>query len=220
LTFGFKLLIADYPLSVFSVTTIILRNTTKTPFPKGSTPDSLTTGRIRAFRVTKPLNANCPQTTLPASLRPPITPLQTYLPPRKLMHFEGEDEFDRLKTMLGTIEQGAMDFEAPITENPKLNDSEIWEFYNETVHAHTIHLHLVHMQLISRQKFNVAVDEETGKLTNIRLLGNPTFPVRMKQAGRIPTSCIPAKLPVSLLHLTAPASMSGIVTSFRMKIMK
>jgi spore coat protein A len=156
--------------------TIILRNTAKTPFPKGSTPNPLTTGRIMAFKVTRPLNTAYPQITLPASLRAPIVPLQTDLPPRQLILFEGEDEFDRLKTMLGTVEQGALDFNNPITENPKLNATEIWEFYNETVDAHTIHLHLVHMQLISRQKFNATIDEETGKPTNIRLLGNPAPP--------------------------------------------
>jgi spore coat protein A len=41
------------------------------------------------------------------------------------------------------------------------------------VDAHPIHLHLVKFQVISRQKFNGTVDEQTGKLTNIRLLGQP-----------------------------------------------
>jgi spore coat protein A len=32
------------------------------------------------------------------------------------------------------------------------------------------------MQLISRQKFNAKIDEETGKPTNIRLVGQPQYP--------------------------------------------
>jgi spore coat protein A len=74
--------------------------------------------------------------------------------------------------MLGTIDGGAMDFEDPVTENIKLNDTEVWEFYNTTVDAHPIHLHLVKFQAISHQKFT-GTQDSTGKLTNIRLIGQP-----------------------------------------------
>ena len=84
--------------------TIIMRNNAKTPFPKGSTGDPLTTGRIMAFRVNKPLDPLYPITKLPAILHAPIVPLQTSLPARQLILFEAEDEFDRLKPMLGTVE--------------------------------------------------------------------------------------------------------------------
>jgi spore coat protein A len=93
-------------------------------------------------------------------------------PTRKLLLFENEDEFDRIKPMLGTIDGGAMDFEDPVTENIKLNDTEVWEFYNTTVDAHPIHLHLVKFQAISHQKFT-GTQDSTGKLTNIRLIGQP-----------------------------------------------
>jgi spore coat protein A len=156
--------------------TIIIRNNAKTPFPKGSAINPITTGRIMAFRVNKPLDTNYPLTSLPATLRPPIIPLQTTLPPRKLILFEAEDEFGRLKPMLGTVENGVMEFVDPITENPMLNSTEIWEIYNETEDAHPIHLHMVSMQLINRQKFNARVDEENGKPTDIRLIGLPQVP--------------------------------------------
>jgi spore coat protein A len=156
--------------------TIIVRNNAKTPFPKGSAVNPQTTGRIMAFRVNKPLDPNYPLTNLPAILRPPIVPLQTNLPPRKLILFEAEDEYGRLKPMLGTVENGVMEFVDPITENPMLNSTEIWEIYNETEDAHPIHLHLVSMQLINRQKFNARVDDENGKPTDIRLAGAPQVP--------------------------------------------
>jgi spore coat protein A len=110
---------------------------------------------------------------LPGTFHSPITPLVQNGPTRKLLLFETEDEYDRTKPMLGTVEGGAMDFEEPVTENIKLNDTEVWEFYNTTVDAHPIHLHLVKFQVISRQKFNGMLDTKTGKLTNIHLLGQP-----------------------------------------------
>jgi spore coat protein A len=156
--------------------TIVLENNAKTPFPKGTTVDQQTTGRIMAFKITKPLNKDYPLTTLPATLRPPITALQTDLPARKLILFEGSDEHGRLKTMLGTAEEGVINFDDDITENIMQNTTEVWEIYNETPDAHPIHLHMVHMQLVNRQKFSASVDMESGKPSNIRLQGPPQLP--------------------------------------------
>jgi len=156
--------------------TIILKNNAKSPYPKGDVVDPQTTGRIMAFRVNKPLDANYPITSLPATLRSPIVPLQTDLAPRKLILFETEDEYGRLMPILGTVEAGILGFHEELTENPALNSTEIWELYNETMDAHPIHLHLVSMQMISRQKFVARINEENGKPTDIRLVGQPKFP--------------------------------------------
>ncbi len=164
--------------------TIILRNNAKTPFPKGSAVDPKTTGRIMAFRVNKPIDVNYPLTYVPATLRPPVVPLQTTLPARKLILFEAEDEYGRLKPMLGTVENGVMEFHDPVTENPMLNSTEIWEMYNATEDAHPIHLHMVSSQLLSRQKFMANVDEHTGAATDIRLLGQPKPPAADEQAWK------------------------------------
>jgi spore coat protein A len=129
-----------------------------------------------AFRVNKPLNPNYPLSPLPSLLRSPIVALQTSIPARKLVLFEAEDEFDRLKPMLGTFENGVLQWHDPITENPKLNDTEIWEIYNNTMDAHPIHLHLVSTQLVNRQKFHTDVDEK-GKPLNLRLMGQPRLPL-------------------------------------------
>jgi spore coat protein A len=153
--------------------TIILRNNAKSPYRKGETVDPNTTGRIMAFRVDKPLNGNIALSVLPAKFHSPITPLLQNGPTRKLLLAERNDDKERIEPMLGTVDGGAFDFDDPITENIKLNDTEIWEIYNTTVDAHPIHLHLVKFQVISRQKFNGTVDPETKKLTNIQLLGQP-----------------------------------------------
>jgi spore coat protein A len=171
-----KDIIIDFSNPALWGQTIILKNNAKSPFPKGEVPDPQTTGRIMAFKVTNPLNSTYPLTSLPATLRPPIVPLQTTLAPRKLILFETEDEYGRLMPILGTVDDGILGFRDELTENPALNSTEIWEMYNESEDAHPIHLHMVSMQLINRQRFTARIDEETGKPTHIRLIGHPKFP--------------------------------------------
>jgi spore coat protein A len=171
-----KDIILDFSDPMLWGQTIILKNNAKTPYPRGEAPDPQTTGRIMAFRINKPLDTNYPLTSLPATLRSPIVPLQTDLAPRRLILYETEDEYGRIMPILGTVDDGMLGFRDELTENPALNSTEVWELYNETVDAHPIHLHLVSMQMISRQKFIAKVNEENGKPSNIRLVGQPKLP--------------------------------------------
>jgi spore coat protein A len=43
----------------------------------------------------------------------------------------------------------------PVTEKPKLNSTEVWEFVNLTEDTHPIHLHLVRFQVLDRRTFDV-----------------------------------------------------------------
>src|ERR1700761_5354746 len=43
----------------------------------------------------------------------------------------------------------------PVTETPKLNTTEIWEFVNLTEDTHPMHLHLVRFQILDRREFDV-----------------------------------------------------------------
>jgi spore coat protein A len=144
-----------------------------------------------AFRVNTPLNTNIPLSVLPARLLPSITPLVQNGPVRKLLLAEGEDKFERIEPILGTVDGGAMDFDEPVTENIKLNDTEIWEFYNTTVDEHPIHLHLVKFQVINHQKFTGDVDPVMKKLSNIRLIGQPQL-YNLDQKGWKDTHIVPA----------------------------
>jgi spore coat protein A, manganese oxidase len=45
----------------------------------------------------------------------------------------------------------------PITENPALNATEIWEIANFTEDAHPIHVHMVQFQVVDRQVMGGAV---------------------------------------------------------------
>lgn len=156
--------------------TIILKNNAREPFPRGDNINSRTVGQIMAFRVTKPLNTSVPRAVLPAQLRPAIQPLVPDAPTRKLILFEGEDEMGRLQPLLGTTDLGGLLWSDPITENPELAATEIWEFYNITPDAHPVHIHGVAFQVVDRQRFKANVDEETGVTTDIRLIGTPRPP--------------------------------------------
>ena len=168
-----KEVIIDFSDPSLSGQTIIVRNNAKIPFPSGETVDPKTDGLIMAFRVTKPLNTDIPLTKLDERLRTPIDPLVQTGPERQLLLFETEDEYGRIEPILGTVHKGALHFEDPVTENIKLGDTEIWDLYNATEDAHPIHIHQVRFQTISRQKFKADINQKTGQLSDIRLLGQP-----------------------------------------------
>ncbi|HXV14239.1 MAG TPA: multicopper oxidase domain-containing protein, partial [Candidatus Krumholzibacteria bacterium] len=159
--------------------TFILRNSGKTPFPKGSAVNPVTAGQVMAFRISKPLDTTTyPATTLPANLRPlhgPVGMPVANADTRELILFEGTDEYGRLQAKLGTLD-GALAWQAPITENPMVNDTEVWEIYNTTADAHPIHLHLVSFRIVDRQRFKADVDPVTGRVSNVRLVGRPMVP--------------------------------------------
>lgn len=118
----------------------------------GADPD--TTGLIMQFRV-KPQGGNSAPAFSPnlslrsAQFNVPGTAQTT----RQLVLFEGRDGFGRLRPQLGTLAEGSLMWEDPITERPGLDDIEIWEIYNTTEDAHPIHLHLVSFEVLNRQNF-------------------------------------------------------------------
>lgn len=123
--------------------------------------NELSTGQIMQFVVDLPLSAE-PDATLQANTplrQQPIEPLDTagvYV--RKLVLFEGEDQFGRLRPQLGIYDpasplNGSLLFEEESTEIIPVNTTEIWEVYNATEDAHPIHLHLVSYQILNRQRY-------------------------------------------------------------------
>jgi len=150
---------------------IVMKNNARGPYPGGDTVDPHTAGKIMAFNVGMTVSDNA-NNTIPATLRAaPITPADiTQGDPvartRKLALFEGLDDKGRLQPLLGLaepatdvmggVQDGALvwdECKAPITENPMLDDVEIWEVYNATGDAHPFHVHLVTFQILDRQKF-------------------------------------------------------------------
>jgi spore coat protein A len=176
----------------FEGETLILRNNARSPFPKGEPVDPRTSGQIMAFRVGTTVAE--PAGPIPATLRPmPIAPLVQTGETRRLVLFESEDEYGRLEPMLGTTRDGVFHFHEPITENPMMDDVEVWEIFNASEDAHPIHLHLVQFQVIDRQKYRARVGEE-GALSGIRLIGRPRKPGPEEQGWKDTVKMFPGEV--------------------------
>src|SRR5262249_192537 len=115
--------------------TIILTNSANAPFPGGDPVDPDSTGLVMAFKVVKPLNTDRPLTRLPEKLNR-IPTLEPTAPNRKVLLFESTDEFCRMLPLLGTPALGGLHWHDPVTEQPRLCSTEIWEIYNTTEDAH------------------------------------------------------------------------------------
>ena len=105
---------------------------------------------ILEFRVTKPLS-KAPVTSIPATLRPvPRTPESAAIKTRTITLNEYKDKVGNSMLMLLNNKR----WHEPVTEQPKLNTTEIWEFVNLTEDVHPMHLHLVRFQILDRRVFD------------------------------------------------------------------
>src|SRR5699024_10472085 len=61
----------------------------------------------------------------------------------------------------------------PVTEKPKIGDTEVWSFMNITDFPHPIHIHLIQFQVLNRQAFDLDLYNETKQIV---FTGAPTPP--------------------------------------------
>ena len=137
---------------------------------------------VMQFRVAKDsgkdLGKNAPpdSSALPAVLRPvPKIPESAAVKTRMLTLVEIDDQVQRPVTMLLNNAHWNM----PVTENPVLDSTEIWNLINLTDDSHPIHLHLVRFQILDRRSFDVAAYWTTGKLNYF----GPAIPPDPSEAG-------------------------------------
>jgi FtsP/CotA-like multicopper oxidase with cupredoxin domain len=82
------------------------------------------------------------------------------------------------EALLGNVERGmAMPkmWMEPISENPQVGDTEVWEFYNFTADAHPMHVHEVTFEVINRQA--LVLDANTLEpVQPVQLSGDPRPP--------------------------------------------
>jgi FtsP/CotA-like multicopper oxidase with cupredoxin domain len=105
-------------------------------------------------------------------------------------------------TPLG-MQLNGVPFEYKVTETPKANTTEVWQFINLTVDAHPIHPHLVKHQIVSRQRLNVGQYKAA-------LCGNPACQPGPAPGGemQVVPDVTPFLNPLSLT-LVAPTSFEG-----------
>ncbi len=77
----------------------------------------------------------------------------------------------------------------PVTEQPRLNTTEIWEFVNLTEDTHPMHLHLVRFQILDRRQFDVFAYQMQQQP---RFLAPAIPPSPTSAAGRTSSSAPPA----------------------------
>jgi spore coat protein A len=135
---------------------------------------------VMQFRVAKPQHKNSPQkiatTALPSTLRPvPKIPESAAVQTRNLTLVEIDDEVMHPVTMLLNNTHWNM----PVTENPTLDSTEIWNLINLTDDSHPLHLHLVRFQILDRRSIDVSAYWMTGRL---KFFG-PPIPPDPSEAG-------------------------------------
>ena len=150
------------------------------PFEPG---DSNTTGQIMEFRV-KPALGTDPTTPSRFLVLPAITPLPAEVTTRPLALLEMEARMFEpevegpAKGILGRLGAKHMPqsqmWADPLTENPMVGDTEVWEFYNFTEDAHPMHLHAVAFEVVNRQ--TLATNKAGMATRPAKLVGEPRPP--------------------------------------------
>jgi FtsP/CotA-like multicopper oxidase with cupredoxin domain len=125
--------------------------------PPKPVADPRTTGQVMKFRVVR---RRSPDRSHP----PDRLTLPSLAPLGRATHIRRLSLTERLirrpgfrgpvEVKLGTV--GAhgrrpLDWDHPVTENPAVGATEIWELHNFTADAHPIHIHLVQFQVVNRQ---------------------------------------------------------------------
>ena len=131
--------------------------------------DPSSTGQVLQLRVGPAVDRDT--TTPPRHLRlPAYEPLPPMTVTRPLalveemsMHFDDAPAEALLGTVTGDPNAGPADWvplgwHEPVTENPVVGDTEVWELYNTTGDAHPMHVHETTFEVVDRQ--DIVVDEE------------------------------------------------------------
>ncbi|MFF2448337.1 multicopper oxidase family protein [Neobacillus sp. NPDC058068] len=154
---------------------IVMTNDAPFPFPDGEPVDSNTVGKVMEFRVVLPLSSN-DTSVIPSFMVPfPKRRVQTASKFRFLTLTRSVDSYGRDLMLLDD-----QDWDAPITENPKLGQTEVWYLINLTNDTHPIHLHLIDFQVIDRRAFDVEKYKQKGILEYT----GPARPPTPQERGR------------------------------------
>jgi spore coat protein A len=152
---------------------IIMTNDAPAPFPTGDPADK-NTGTVMQFRVTLPLS-NIDTSVIPSYMGPlPKIKEQSASKIRYLTLNDNMDKYGREFMLLDNKQ-----WDAPISENPKLGSTEIWYLINLTTDTHPIHVHLIDFQILDRRAFDV----ERFKKERVIHYTGPSIPPEPQERG-------------------------------------
>jgi spore coat protein A len=155
--------------SAYAGKSFVLTNDGPAPYPGGGevVPDA-----IMQFRVTKPL-AGPDTSSLPPMLTAPQLPNILNAVRERNLELSELDRVSDGYPIIGQLD--GLKWTDPVTENPKVGTTEVWNFVNTTGDAHPIHVHLVEFMVLGRQKFSQPAWDASH---NLVYTGRPQAPAR------------------------------------------
>jgi FtsP/CotA-like multicopper oxidase with cupredoxin domain len=175
--------------------------------------DPGTTGQILQFRVVPAVGVD--DSTPPQFLHlPTITPLPAATVTRQLALIEeasegadeeGEEIEGPVEALLGTVAAGVwterkwMD---PVTENPAVGATEVWEIYNTTADAHPMHIHEIAFEVVNRE--GLVLNAKGEVVEPIKLDGNTTAPEPWESGFKDTVIAYPGQVTRLKAHFTSP----------------
>ena len=185
--------------------------------------DPQTTGRVMQFRV---VAAAAPDPSTPAAFltlppRPSLPAATVRRPLALIEHMSSRPGHSPIAAMLGDVAGDpttgwvatrARMWMDPITQNPALGATEVWEFYNTTADAHPIHVHEVAFEVVDRQAIEVYVPpmEDHGGMT----MAHPAPMVRVAP-GSTPRPPEPTETNVKDTVIAYPGEVTRIKATFK-----
>jgi FtsP/CotA-like multicopper oxidase with cupredoxin domain len=188
------------------------------PFGGGEPADDFdsadpdTTGQVMQFRVV-PAVAPDPTTPPQFLVLPALTRL-TGGAARPLALIEkagvgfdadGNEVEGPIEALLGTVDAGMLvekKWMDPVTENPTVGATEVWEFYNTTADAHPMHVHEVVFQVVNRQ--GLVLNEDGEVVVPIQLDGDVTLPEAWEDGWKDTVIAYPGQVTRLRLRFTNP----------------
>jgi len=89
-----------------------------------------------------------------------------------------------------------------VSENPDVNTTEVWEYYNATADAHPMHIHEVAFQVVDRQ--SLALDANGEVVQPVQLAGDPTPPESWENGWKDTVIAYPGQVTRLRLRFTNP----------------
>jgi spore coat protein A len=189
----------------------------KKPFPGGTPPSPQSDALVMQFRVA--LTTTRPALQPPPARWNPNTPPASGTTTRRVLLYEGVDQFGRIRPMVGRVTGTGPAFSAeplfwddPVTETPTANTVEVWEIFNTTADTHPIHIHEVLFRVLNRQPiaFDPKLAAEVCPIPPL-LPSPPSFPITV---GGAPVAALGYETGFKDTVLSPPGQVTRVVVDF------